>query len=402
MLEQLMEFVQIGGLPVLFFLLFWEGNPLVGSFIPGQVIIVLVGFLIGTSGIFPFWLALIVIFFAAFLGDYMAYYLGKKCGLGFLQKFGLKKDSCLLKASNKFFKKFGAWSLVLGREIAFTRAFMPFLAGMGNMSQKKFLLFGFISNIFFAFVSLFLGYYFGGIVVEKMQFFFSFLFFVIIYFGVLFLIYKSFLKFYEKNHVLIRRYALINIFFGTLFMISILIFTLFSKTGGYILVDDFVLAVKLISFFEYFSFLLEPIFWVFLFFMFLITLLLFRKIRLFFISMWSFAVVSFATLSFGFLFRNWFGIGLKSSIIFLVLFIFYLWIFGRDVIENKKSRVFFEVFLVLVTLFFVLVKIYFSYNVYHDIISFLFGGLLCEAILILSHYEFLAEDLSMAVMKSDD
>ncbi|MFW5705237.1 MAG: hypothetical protein ACOCXG_05340, partial [Nanoarchaeota archaeon] len=301
--------------------------------------------------------------------------------------------------SNKFFKKFGAWSLVLGREIAFTRAFMPFLAGMGNMSHKKFFVFGFISNAIFAFLSLFLGYYFGGIVVEKMQFIFSFLFFVIVYFGLLFIIYKSFLRLYEKNYILIKRYALLNVFFGTFFLITILIFTIFSKNGGFILIDNFVVAVKLVQFFEYFNFIVEPIFWVFLFFMFLITLLLFKKIKLFFISMWSFAVVTFATLSVGFLFRGWFGIGLKSSVIFLVLFIFYLWVFGREMTDKKTFRTFYEISLVFVTLFFIFVKIYFSYNVYHDIISFLFAGLLCEAILILSHYELFAEDISVAVSR---
>ena len=231
MLEGFLNILLIGGLPLLFLLVLIEGNPFIGSFVPGQVLTILVGFMIATTNSFNLYITICVVFFGALFGDIIGYYIGKKYGYNGLKIFKLDKKSMIYKSSENFFKKFGVFSIILGREFNLTRAFMPFFAGIFKMDTKKFIFLAIISNLIWSLLSILLGFYFGIIVIDKLNLFFYFLVFLLIYSIIIRIIYRSFIEFNKKNDILHRYYGLRNIFGMFVLLISLILFLFYGKWG---------------------------------------------------------------------------------------------------------------------------------------------------------------------------
>ena len=63
----------------------------------------------------------------------------------------------------QFLDKWGHLSIFLGRFFPFIRTFVPFIAGMGGMHWRNFVIFNVLGGITWSTLFTLLGYFFGGI-----------------------------------------------------------------------------------------------------------------------------------------------------------------------------------------------------------------------------------------------
>ena len=152
-----------GGYPVLFLLVFFEGMPLIGTAVPGHVALVAAGFLvkIGVFGLYP---VLILSVAAALLGDFAGFLLGRKYGMGLIDRlrpyFFITHEH--IAKARKLLDAHTGKAMIIGRFSPMTRALTPFLVGAGKVPAGKFWLFNAIGGASWAVLSVVLGYAFGA------------------------------------------------------------------------------------------------------------------------------------------------------------------------------------------------------------------------------------------------
>jgi membrane-associated protein len=155
---------------ILFSIIFVETGFVVMPFLPGDSMLFAAGALAGIGSMNIFTL-LIVLYFAAVLGDTANYHIGKKIGKKILEKEEVRfiNKGHLIKAQ-KFYEKHGSMTIVVARFIPIIRTFAPFVAGIGEMSYLKFISYNMIGGGLW--VSLFLGggYFFGNLFFVKNHF----------------------------------------------------------------------------------------------------------------------------------------------------------------------------------------------------------------------------------------
>lgn len=146
---------------IIFIIAFTESIPLLGMILPGQTIIILVGFLVKLH-IFGFWLAIITAALGALAGDYLGYIMGKYLGHHFTtveKKFYIKREQFLktrdLIAAHPF------KSIFFGRLHSLTRTITPFVSGASDINTIKFLTTDLLSSLVWAFISITIGFIFG-------------------------------------------------------------------------------------------------------------------------------------------------------------------------------------------------------------------------------------------------
>lgn len=125
------------GLPAVFVLLFIESAGVV--FAPGEAMIVAAGFL-AAKGLFPVWVALPVGMLAATLGGYAAYGLGGRYGHKALLRYGryVGVKPLMVEKTHRFFHRFGAPIVLVGRFIVPLRQLQGYLAGASEMGFRPF------------------------------------------------------------------------------------------------------------------------------------------------------------------------------------------------------------------------------------------------------------------------
>lgn len=148
---------------LIFLIIFCETGLVVTPFLPGDSILFATGALasIGVLKIFPLF---IVFYLAAVIGDTANYHIGQKIGNKILDKENVKYiNKEHLKKAHNFYKKHGSMTIVLGRFIPIIRTFVPFVAGIGEMTYPKFITYNMLGALLW--VSLFLGggYFFGNL-----------------------------------------------------------------------------------------------------------------------------------------------------------------------------------------------------------------------------------------------
>lgn len=152
----------------LFFLvIFCETGLVVTPFLPGDSLLFVAGAFAGTGQLHIGILALILVI-AAFCGDNANFFLGKFVGQKLFSNPNSKifrKD--ILDKTHEFYEKHGSKAIIIARFIPLVRTFAPFVAGIGQMTYRRFVSFSLVASFLWVVIFLLGGYLFGNIPVIK-------------------------------------------------------------------------------------------------------------------------------------------------------------------------------------------------------------------------------------------
>ena len=130
--------------PFIFYLvvagiIFVETGLLFGFFLPGDSILFSAGLVAASRSDINIVVLVFLIFLAAFIGDQVGYVLGRKIGRPYLDKRKSPRVQKMIIRSEKFYEKYGWWSVVIARYFPWIRTFVPPIAGTVKMNYYKFL-----------------------------------------------------------------------------------------------------------------------------------------------------------------------------------------------------------------------------------------------------------------------
>ena len=139
---------QLAGM-VTFLLTFTESLAIVGLFVPGAVIMIAIGILVGT-GVLPAVTTIIWASSGAFVGDVISFWLGRRYHAGIRQIWPMRAVPTWLDRGEIFFSKHGGKGIFWGRFIGPIRSILPLIAGSMRMHSGRFLIVDLVSAIFWA------------------------------------------------------------------------------------------------------------------------------------------------------------------------------------------------------------------------------------------------------------
>jgi undecaprenyl-diphosphatase len=130
-----------------------EAIAIVGTFIPGTVIVMGVSGAAAAAGqpMLPF---LAVAAVGAVLGDFLSYWIGYRYRFVVRQWWPLAQRPRLMASADRFFARYGPYSLVLGRFSPVLRSTVPLVAGITGMPLGRFLLANVTSALLWAAVHI--------------------------------------------------------------------------------------------------------------------------------------------------------------------------------------------------------------------------------------------------------
>jgi membrane protein DedA with SNARE-associated domain len=157
--EWMLALITSSGYLGIFFAMFVEG---IFTPIPSELIMPFAGYLAST-GELSFVPVIIVGSLGATLGSTVAYFLGRKLGRPFLDRYGrylgLDKDS--LDKADAWFAKWGKYGILIGHSIPVIRSIISFPAGITRMELKTFVPFTFLGATVWNTVLVTAGYFLG-------------------------------------------------------------------------------------------------------------------------------------------------------------------------------------------------------------------------------------------------
>ncbi|APQ98268.1 DedA family protein [Clostridium botulinum] len=155
---------------LIFLIIFCETGLVITPFLPGDSVLFAAGALAAT-GSFKIAILFVVLYLAAVIGDTVNYHIGKKIGTKILEKEDVKYlNKEYLKKAHTFYERHGSMTIVVGRFIPIIRTFVPFVAGIGEMSYLKLVIYNALGGLLW--IALFLGggYLFGNLPFIKQHF----------------------------------------------------------------------------------------------------------------------------------------------------------------------------------------------------------------------------------------
>ena len=123
--------------PIALALAFGESLAFIGILVPATAALVVVGVLIG-QGLLDFWVMALWAIPGAALGDWISYWIGRKFDCAIARVWPFAHHPELLEAGHRFFARWGAASVFLGRFLGPVRATIPLIAGMMDMPRIPF------------------------------------------------------------------------------------------------------------------------------------------------------------------------------------------------------------------------------------------------------------------------
>ena len=148
---------------VLFAIIFVETGLVVMPFLPGDSLLFAAGAFCAKPGTgLNVHLLAALLTIGAILGDTLTYWIGAQVG----PKVFSREDSPFLRKkhlerAHAFFEKYGGRAIILARFVPIVRTFVPFVAGIGRMSYRRFLAFNVIGGIVWIYFFTYLGYFVG-------------------------------------------------------------------------------------------------------------------------------------------------------------------------------------------------------------------------------------------------
>ena len=162
----LRQFVQNHGAWVyvlLFLIIFVETGVVVMPFLPGDSLLFVVGALCGV-GLMNLPLTCALLITAAVLGDQVNCMIGRKVGPRVFQWESSRWfNRRAFDQAHAFYEQYGGITLILARFMPFVRTFVPFVAGVAQMSPAKFTAYNFVGAFIWVLSLVTAGYLFGNL-----------------------------------------------------------------------------------------------------------------------------------------------------------------------------------------------------------------------------------------------
>ncbi len=152
---------------ILFLIIFCETGLVVAPFLPGDSMLFVAGTL-ASGGAMDVNLLIAVLVLAAFSGDNTNYWIGRFVGP---KVFSHEKSRFFnhehLERTHTFYEKHGGKTVVFSRFLPIIRTFAPFVAGVGSMSYRRFMLYSFAGGVSWIGFFIYCGYFFGNAPIVK-------------------------------------------------------------------------------------------------------------------------------------------------------------------------------------------------------------------------------------------
>jgi membrane-associated protein len=148
---------------LLFVIIFVETGLVIMPFLPGDSLLFIVGALCGAEVLnLPLSMALLLV--AAIAGDQTNYSIGRYFGPKVFQWENSRffNRQAFMQA-NAFYEKYGGITIVLARFMPFIRTFVPFVAGVAEMTRSKFTMFNVVGGVIWVVGLTLAGYLFGNL-----------------------------------------------------------------------------------------------------------------------------------------------------------------------------------------------------------------------------------------------
>ncbi|MDC3180826.1 VTT domain-containing protein [Gammaproteobacteria bacterium] len=147
------------------FIAFIESLAIIGSIIPGSVMMTMIGLLLG-RGLLPLNSTLFAVFIGALIGDYISYWLGKYYQDDLLEHRWVKPYYHWIQHGQAFIQQYGTMSILVGRFVGPMRSLVPLVAGLLNMQVIRFTIAIFPTAMLWTIVYLTPGFLIGALASE--------------------------------------------------------------------------------------------------------------------------------------------------------------------------------------------------------------------------------------------
>lgn len=148
---------------LLFMVIFVETGLVVMPFLPGDSLLFVVGAMCGL-GLMSYPLVVSLLLLAAVLGNQTNYALGRHFGP---RVFGWEDSRFFNRAAfdrtHAFYERYGGITIVAARFMPFVRTFAPFVAGVAQMTRRKFTFYDVSGGALWVVGIITVGYFFGNI-----------------------------------------------------------------------------------------------------------------------------------------------------------------------------------------------------------------------------------------------
>jgi membrane-associated protein len=156
---------------ILFIIIFCETGLVVTPILPGDSLLFAAGAVAAMEGNpINIYVLVLLMLLAALLGDNTNYFIGKFLGSKVYEKNYKLIKRKYLDDTHAFYEKHGGKTLIIARFMPIIRTFAPFVAGVGKMTYRRFILFCVAGNLMWVNLFSFAGYYFGNIPAVKRNF----------------------------------------------------------------------------------------------------------------------------------------------------------------------------------------------------------------------------------------
>ncbi len=148
---------------ILFVVVFCETGFVVTPFLPGDSLIFAVGSL-AAIGAMDLTTSIVLLIAAAFAGDTVNYWIGHYVGPRvFHEEHSRLLNREYLERTHRFYERHGGKTIVIARFLPIIRTFAPFVAGVGFMAYRRFMLYNIAAGIVWVGTFIAAGYFFGNL-----------------------------------------------------------------------------------------------------------------------------------------------------------------------------------------------------------------------------------------------
>jgi membrane-associated protein len=154
---------------ILFLIVFCETGLVVLPLLPGDSLLFAAGSFAALGSLNP-WVLFGGLAAAAVIGDNVNYWIGRQVGPRAFSGTVRFLNPEYLERTRAFFARHGTRTIVLARFVPIVRTFTPFVAGVGAMSYRRFLLWDIGGGVLWVGLFIGAGYFFGNLPVVHRNF----------------------------------------------------------------------------------------------------------------------------------------------------------------------------------------------------------------------------------------